>query len=78
MMPGPDGASAVPLAPEQLGDGDVMGDGIEGAPTPEKVEDPAVVEAKMIEDQAEAGIRNDLLTQAYGTKIPQRRAVDRE
>jgi hypothetical protein len=55
-----------------------MGDGIEGAPTPEKVEDPAVQEAKMIEDQAEAGIRNDLLTQAYGTKIPQRRTVDKE
>ena len=78
MMPGPDGSSAVPLAPTQLGDGDVMGDGIEGPQTPEKLEDPAVQEAKMIEDQAEAGIRNDLLTQAYGTKIPQRRVVDRE
>jgi len=78
MMPGPDGSSAVPLAPTQLGDGDVMGDGIEGPQTPKKLEDPAVQEAKMIEDQAEAGIRNDLLTQAYGTKIPQRRVVDRE
>jgi hypothetical protein len=78
MMPGPDGANAIPMEPTQLGDGDVMGDGIEGAPTPENVEDPAVQESKAIEDQAEMAIRNDLVTQAYGTKIPQRRMVDRD
>jgi hypothetical protein len=78
MMPGPDGSSAIPMQPTQLGDGDVMGDGIEGPPTPENVEDPAVQEMKAVEDQAEMSIRNDLVTQAYGTKIPQRRMVDRD
>jgi hypothetical protein len=78
MMPGPDGNSAIPLQPTQLADGDVMGDGVGGQPTPENVADPMIQEGMMAEAQAEADIRNRLVTEAYGTKIPQRRAVDRD
>jgi hypothetical protein len=78
MMPGPDGNSAIPMQPTELGDGDVMGDGVEGAPTEEKVKDPAQQQMEGLEQMAEADIRNKLVTEAYGTKLPQRRAVDRE
>ena len=78
MMPGPDGNSAIPMQPTELGDGDVMGDGVEGAPTDEAVKDPAQQQMEGLEQMAEAEIRNKLVTEAYGTKLPQRRAVDRE
>ena len=78
MMPGPDGNSAIPMQPTQLGDGDVMGDGIEGPETPDNVNDPAQQQAEGMEKQAEAAIREKLVTDAYGTKIPQRRTVDKE
>ena len=78
MMPGPDGNSAIPLQPTQLADGDIMGDGVGGQPTPENVADPMIQEGMMAEALAEADIRNRLVTEAYGTKIPQRRAVDRD
>ena len=78
MMPGPDGSSAIPMQPTQLGDGDVMGDGMQG---PQDDQNPLNLESqetKSIEVQAEAEIRNKLVTDAYGTKIPQRRTVDRD
>jgi len=78
MMPGPDGNSAIPMQPTQLGDGDVMGDGVDGAPTPENLNDPETQAMEGIEQSAEAEIRNKLVTDAYGTKIPQRRAVDKD
>jgi hypothetical protein len=78
MMPGPDGTTATPLMPTQIGDGDIIGDSIPGAPSPETVGDPAVQEGAMAEGMIEADIRNKLVTAAYGTKIPQRKAVDRE
>jgi hypothetical protein len=78
MMPGPGGEGAVPMQPTVLGDGDVMGDKVGGAPTPDKMEDPAVAEGAMIASQEEAAIRERLVTEAYGTKMPQRRAVDRD
>lgn len=78
MMPGPGGEGAVPMQPTVLGDGDVMGDKIGGAPTPDKMEDPAVAEGAMMASQEEAAIRERLVTEAYGTKMPQRRAVDRD
>jgi hypothetical protein len=78
MMPGPDGNSAIPMQPTQLGDGDVMGDGIEGAPTPENVNDPETQAMEGMEQQAEAELRNKLVTDAYGTKLPQRRSVDKD
>ena len=78
MIPGPDGSSAIPLQPTQLGDGDVMGDGVDGPPTPENIENPINQESQVINEQAETSIRETLVTQAYGTKIPQRRAVDRD
>ena len=73
MMPGPDGSSAVPLSPTELGDGDILGDGIEGNPR-----DPNSPNSQGAEHGAEAEIRNRLVTEAYGTKIPQRRTVDKE
>jgi hypothetical protein len=78
MMPGPDGSSAIPMQPTELGDGDVMGDGVEGAPTPDNLKDPETQAMEGMEQQAEAEIRNKLVTDAYGTKIPQRRAVDKD
>ena len=73
MMPGPDGASAVPLAPQELGDGDILGDGIQGNPN-----DPASQNGQGVENGAEQEIRNKLVTEAYGTKLPQRRTVDKD
>jgi hypothetical protein len=61
-----------------MGDGDVLGDGISGPETKENVEDPANQQMAGMEKMAEAEIRNKLVTDAYGTKIPQRRAVDKE
>jgi hypothetical protein len=78
MMPGPDGNSAIPMQPQQLGDGDVLGDGIEGAPSEENVKNPDTIASEQANLEAEAAIRNKLVTDAYGTKLPQRRAVDRE
>jgi hypothetical protein len=78
MMPGPDGMSAVPLAPTQLGDGDVLGDGMMGPETPQNAADPANQQAHGMEQGAEAEIRNKLVTDAYGTKLPQRRTVDKD
>ena len=77
MMPGPDGNSAIPMQPTELGDGDVMGDGIEGPQTDENVKDPAQEQMAGIEKSQEAAIREKLVTEAYGTKIPQRRTVDK-
>ena len=78
MMPGPDGNSAIPMQPTQLGDGDIMGDGIEGPQDSEHVNDPMNQQNAGMENQAEAQVREKLVTDAYGTKIPQRRTVDKE
>jgi hypothetical protein len=78
MMPGPDGSSAIPMQPTQLGDGDVMGDGMQGPQDDQNPLNSASQETESIEIQAEAEIRNKLVTDAYGTKIPQRRTVDRD
>lgn len=78
MIPGPGGEGAIPLQPTVLGDGDVMGDQVDGAPTPENIENPANQEGAMAANMQESELRNRLVTEAYGTKIPQRRAVDRD
>ena len=78
MMPGPDGNSAIPMQPTELGDGDVMGDGIEGPQTDQNVKDPAQEQMAGVEKQAEAAIREKLVTSAYGTKMPQRRTIDKD
>jgi len=78
MMMGPDGNSAIPMPPQQLGDGDVLGDGIEGAPSEENAKNPDNLASEQANMDAESAIRNKLVTEAYGTKLPQRRAVDRE
>jgi hypothetical protein len=71
MMPGPDGNSAMPVDPMMMADGDVLGDGILGPQSPENVENPANQELMMMEQQGEAAIRNKLVTDAYGTRMPQ-------
>lgn len=78
MMPGPDGNSAIPMQPTELGDGDIMGDGISGPETDETVNDPMQQQMVGIEKGQEAAIRERLVTEAYGTKIPQRRTVDKQ
>lgn len=73
MMPGPDG-SAMPMEPTMLGDGDVMGDGVLGPQQPQPTMDPAAMMAK----QSEAELRNVLVTEAFGTKLAQRRNPDKD
>jgi hypothetical protein len=55
-----------------------MGDGIMGAPSDQNPMDEASQQTEGIEKQAEAEIRNKLVTDAYGTKIPLRRNVGKE
>jgi hypothetical protein len=76
MMPGPDG-QAMPMDPMMLGDGDVMGDGIIGPANDQSATDPNL-NSTMMADQAEAGLREKLVTEAYGTVIPQRRTVEKD
>ena len=68
MMPGVDGGSPMPMG-TMTADGDLMGDGEAGPPGNPPVADPMV-------DAQEAELRNTLLTEAYGTKLPQRRNPD--
>jgi hypothetical protein len=49
-----------------------------GPQDPANPQNAASQETKGIEVQAEAELRNKLVTDAYGTKIPQRRTVDKE
>lgn len=75
MMVGPDG-SATPMDPVMLGDGDMLGDGQLGPQDPKNPEpmDPAAQQNMM----AEQDIRNTLVTEAYGTKVPSRGTEDKE
>ena len=77
MMIGPDG-SATPLEPMMMGDGDVLGDGIEGPPQSPTADSPENQQSVGTEFMAEQEIRNKLVTEAYGTKIPSRQTVDRD
>jgi hypothetical protein len=63
MMPGPDGM-ATPLQPQMDADGNII----------EPSNANGLDEAALIDLQGEAQIRTELVTQAYGTKIPMRRA----
>jgi hypothetical protein len=74
MAPGPDG-SGMPLGPTADATGDVIGDGVMGAPTPQNLENPLSEELQMMAEQSEAAIRQTLVTEAYGTKIPPRRNI---
>jgi len=73
MMPGPDG-SAIPMEPTMLGDGDTLGDGISGPATEQSAQDPALNSGPMVA-QSEAQIREQLVTDAYGTKLAGRQPV---
>ena len=74
MMPGPEGGSATPIDPMMMGDGDVLGDGIEGPPE-EGAKNPEL-NSNMEEEQGEASMRETLVQQAYGANIPQRESID--
>jgi hypothetical protein len=73
MMAGPDG-TATPMDPMMMGDGDVLGDGQIG-PQIDKGVDPAVQQQNL---EAESDVRQTLLNDAFGTKLPSRRTVDKE
>lgn len=75
MMPGPGGEGAIPMEPTMLGNGDVMGDGVLGPETNQSVNDPANQQMANAEIMGEAEIRNQMVTEAYGTKTPQRRVT---
>jgi hypothetical protein len=70
MMPGPDGMAS-PMDPMMMGDGDVLGDGLQGPPGMAQETQTDVAEIV-----GETEIRNALVTDAYGTKIPQHRMTD--
>ena len=75
MMAGPDG-TATPMDPMMMGDGDVLGDGILG--DPQQGANNPDLNTNAMEMQGEMEIRNDLVTKAYGTKLPSRRTIDRD
>jgi hypothetical protein len=70
MMPGPEG-TAMPMDPMMTGSGEVLGDGVPG-PVGASL-DPTQQQAAAIEAVEESGVRNRLVTEAFGTKMPQRR-----
>ena len=72
MMAGPDG-TATPVDPMMMGDGDVLGDGQLG-PQGKDPEAGAIAQQNL---EAESEIRNTLVTEAYGTKVPSRRTPDK-
>jgi len=74
MMPGPEGGTATPIDPMMMGDGDVLGDGIQGNPE-EDAEDPEL-NSNAEEAQGEATMREALVQQAYGANIPTRDPID--
>lgn len=74
MLPGPDG-TATPMDPMMMGDGDVLGDGVLG---PAQQQSPAAAEMQMMDLQAESNLRAEILTEAYGTKLPGRRVIDKD
>lgn len=76
MLPGPDGTSATPMDPMMMGNGDVLGDGIEGPPE-EGAKDPNA-NSNPEEMQAEGDLRERLVQQAYGANVPQRNTIDRD
>jgi hypothetical protein len=70
MMPGPDGM-ATPIDPMMMADGDVLGDGVSGPPQTAQMD--TTILASMSGEQE---LRDQLVTESYGTKIPQFRATD--
>jgi hypothetical protein len=76
MMVGPDG-TATPMDPMMMGNGDVMGDGVLGAPgeSADPQADAAISQEQLA---AEDQIRQTLINEAYGQNIPARSAVDRD
>lgn len=78
MMPGPDGGVATPMDPMMMGDGDVMGDGIDGPPPQPGQDNPQADQVMGEKLMFEQQLRETLVTQAYGTKLPQRAVVDKE
>ena len=78
MMPGPEGGVATPMDPMMMADGDVLGDNIDGAPPQDGQADPAAQQDMGEKLMLEQQLRETLVAQAYGTKLPQRAVVDKE
>ena len=75
-MAGPDG-TATPIDPMMMGDGDTLGDGQVG-PQGSGADEAGNQQSAMQNLEAEDAIRNTLVTEAYGTKTPSRRLVDKD
>jgi hypothetical protein len=75
MLPGPDG-TATPMDPMMMGDGDILGD---GTMAPEGVA-PSAADgmANALLEVSEEELRTRLVEATYGTKLPQRRTVDKD
>lgn len=69
LLPGADGAELPPMQDGQVN----PVSGVEGPATPQMPE-PTLDLPQVLELDAESAIRTDLVTKAYGTKLPQRRA----
>jgi hypothetical protein len=74
MLPGPDG-TGTPIDPMVDATGDVMGDGIMGPQTADNMANPVNEQIAALAEQSEASIREALVTEAYGTKLPPRRNI---
>lgn len=70
MVPGADGAELPPMQ-----DGEESPTGIQGPSTPQTPQ-PVLDTDALLEENIEERIRTDLVTQAYGTKLPQRRSPE--
>jgi hypothetical protein len=73
MVSGPDG-SVMPVEPMASPDGDIVGDGQFGPPN-ERTTTDLNEQIDSIQMQSEAAIREKLVTEAYGTKLPPRRNI---
>lgn len=72
MMPSPDGGAEMPAMVD--GPPDAVGNQTPQPQTPQPIQDPA----QLLADQGEYDLRNKLVTEAFGTKLPQRRNPDQK
>jgi hypothetical protein len=78
MMVGPDG-SATPMDPMMMGDGDMLGDGVSGPVDEQGAPADPNAEAQAEENlMGEQQIREKLVSDAYGTKIPSRQIAPKD
>lgn len=76
--PGPDGQTPIPVEPREMMDGDILGDGVQGPPTPENLGSDTNEQLAAMQQMSEQSIRERLVTEAYGPKLAPRRDVGKE